>query len=50
MRNKLGTLYFGPGWIPGASSGADEFPIPPTSTDSTTKYDPRVPAGSVSLS
>jgi hypothetical protein len=48
LRNKLGTLYFGPGWIPGASSGADEFPIPPTSTDSTTKYDPRVPSGFVS--
>lgn len=45
LRNKLGTLYFGPGWIPGASSGTEEYPIPPTSTDSTTKYDPRVPAG-----
>jgi len=43
LRNKLLILWNGPGWIPG-SNPPEEYPIPPTSTDSVTKYDPYVPS------
>eukprot|EP01087_Luapelamoeba_hula_P013165 TRINITY_DN3755_c0_g1_i1.p1 TRINITY_DN3755_c0_g1~~TRINITY_DN3755_c0_g1_i1.p1 ORF type:complete len:534 (-),score=59.71 TRINITY_DN3755_c0_g1_i1:29-1630(-) len=44
IMNKLRVLYLGPGWIPG-SNPPEEYPIPPTSTDSIVKYRPRLPFG-----
>jgi len=40
--DKFGTLFYGPGWIP-SSHPPREYPIPPTSTDSVTKYDTQLP-------